>query len=199
MKKLKKSKKSILEFILFVFMIYLFIVLGTKDYGHDVPDNIRFATEYQNVSKNNVFVYKTDKEILDVLENQTGIIFLGFPSNRWSSYYAKYLNDIALEENIEEIHYYDFLKDRRMNTKTYQKIVEKVKSYLYSSDTLEFDLNAPTIIVVKEGMILYFDNEMHNLIGEIKAEDYFTDYRENVIKTNLREAIRKLKGEEKNE
>ena len=195
MKKLKKSK-NIIKLILFVGMLYLFIYLGTKDYHLDVADNIRFASEYKDISKNNLYKYINENEALELLNGKTGILFLGFSSNIWSHYYADYLNEMASFHNLKEIYYYDFYKDRQLNNKTYQKIVQKLDSYLISSDTNKKELSAPTVVMIKNGEIVYFDNEILYLTGDIKPEEYFTDYRKNLIRMNFDKAILAMLGEE---
>ena len=42
-----------------------------------VTDASKFKEEYSNVSEDNVFVYRTDKEVIDILKHGTGIVYLG--------------------------------------------------------------------------------------------------------------------------
>lgn len=191
-----KNKRNVIKLILFCIMIYLFAYLGTKEYQTDVVDNIRFSSEYKDISKNNVFVYLNENKVLEILNGKSGILFMGFPSNIWSHYYAEYLNEVAINNHIEEIYYYDFRKDRNLNNNTYTNIVNKLKEYLTFDDIGNMDLSAPTIVIVKNGEILYFDDEITYIKGEIRPEDYFTDYRKNLVKTNFDLAIKSFKGSE---
>lgn len=191
-----KNKRNVIKLILFCVMIYLFAYLGTKEYQTDVVDNIRFSSEYKDISKNNVFVYLNENKVLEILNGKSGILFMGFPSNIWSHYYAEYLNEVAINNHIEEIYYYDFRKDRNLNNNTYTNIVNKLKEYLTFDDIGNMDLSAPTIVIVKNGEILYFDDEITYIKGEIRPEDYFTDYRKNLVKTNFDLAIKSFKGSE---
>ena len=70
--------------------------------------------------------------------------------------------------------------------------MNKLKEYLTFNDSGNTNLSAPTIVIVKNGEILYFDNEISNLKGEMKPEDYFTDYRKNLLKSNMDNAIKTL-------
>lgn len=177
-------------------MIYLFVYLGTKDYQLNVTDNVRFSSEYKDISKNNLFVYANENKVLEILNGKSGILFMGFPSNIWSHYYAEYLNEVSINNNLEEIYYYNFLKDRNLNNKTYNGIVSKLKEYLTFDDLGNIDLFAPTIVVVKNGEVLYFEDEISNIKGETRPEDYFTEERKNLIKENLNRAIKSFKGSE---
>lgn len=194
MKWFLKNKKNMIKFVLFCIMIYLFAYLGTKDYQLDVTDNVRFSNEYKDISKNNLFVYANENKVLEILNGKSGILFMGFPSNIWSHYYAEYLNEVSIQNNVEEIYYYNFLKDRNLNNKTYNAIVSRLKEYLTFDDLGNIDLSAPTIVVVKNGEVLYFENEITEIKGEIRPEDYFTEERKNLIKENLDRAIMAFKG-----
>ncbi len=194
----KKLIKNILCFLAFAIMIYLFILFGTKDYSVKIEDNVRFAQEYKDISKNNVFVYTNGHEILNILNGKSGIIFMGFPSNEWSHYYADYLNEIALLNDIDKIYYYDFKKDRELNNTTYVNIVNKLKDYLYITDTNYVDLFAPSIWIIKDGKVIFTDSEVYTISATMTPKEYFTDYKKNLFMSTLDNAIKEYlnQGEE---
>ena len=189
----KKVKKGI-QFLLFIGMIYAFIYLGTKEYITQVTDNIRFSNDYKDISKNNVYKYVGEHEVLEILNGKSGILFLGFPSNIWSHYYADYLNEVAINNNIEAIYYYDFKRDRSMNNVTYNSIVQKLAEYMIADDTGNKDLFAPTILIIKNGKILYFEDEILYLKGDISPEDYFTEMKKREVKEQFDMAIKNYLG-----
>jgi hypothetical protein len=194
------KKESILKngikLIIFIVMIILFIYFGTKDYEVKVTDNIKFSNEYKDISKNNIFVYAKEQEILDIFNNKSGIIFMGFSSNIWSHYYADYLNQIAILNGIDKIYYYDFKSDRELYNTTYASIVNKLVDYLEISDVGKRSINAPTIVIVKNGEIIYFDDEVTDIKGNVNPEDYFTDYKKNLLMANLDNAIKEYLRDE---
>ena len=100
-----------------------------------------------DASKNNLYVYANENKILDILNGKSGILFMGFPSNIWSHYYAEYLNEVALRYEIKEIYYYNFSKDRQMNNNVYNTIVNKLKEHLSFDDNGNMDLSAPTVVI----------------------------------------------------
>lgn len=194
---MKKNKliKKIISLICLVVMTYLFIYFGTQDYSVKITDNVKFSNEYKDIKKNNVFSYAKEHEILDILNNGSGVIFMGFPSNIWSHYYADYLNEMAIINDIEKVYYYDFKKDRSMDNQTYLNIVKKLSAYLTSDDLDNMDISAPTIAVVKDGNIIYFDDEVNTIKGSVTPEEYFTDYKKNLFMANIDNALKELKGE----
>ena len=176
-------------------MLSLFIYFGTKDFASDIKDNVRFANEYKDISKDNLYIYCKAEEILRLLDRDSGVIFLGFPDNIWSHYYAEYLNDVAISEEIDKIYYYDFERDRSIRSNKYESIVIKLKNYLIASDTNHYSLNAPTILIVKNGNVIYFNDDIQTIRGDVNPEDYFTEYKQNYLKSEITNAIKLYKGE----
>ena len=179
---MKKKKKrmplfqKIFYIISFVFLITSFIFLGTRDFStpkKNLSDSESFAEEYK-ISSNNLFVYKSSKEILDILSSGNGIIFMGYPENSWSKKIASLLNESASQNAIEEIYYYNFKKDRSNNTKNYQEIAKVLKKYLLVVENDSPQLYAPIVFVVKNGEILFYDDETSFVRGEDKFENYWT-------------------------
>ncbi len=136
--------------------------------------------EYLKVSlkENNPVQIKTDEEILDVLENGTGVIYFGFNSCPWCRSLVETLVETFDEAKLENLYYVD-VKDIRstfevkkkkvVNTKegteAYYGILEKLDEYLTEYkitsgkkdyDTKEKRLYAPTVVVVKDGEIVGF-------------------------------------------
>ena len=131
---MNKKVKLILQGILFVVIIVGFIYIGTRDFNKEVVvDNERFDADYVNVSKDNVFKYANAVEVYQALKGNA-IIFMGYPANVWSGYYANILNEAAKDAGIKEILYYDFYEDRENRNGTYQSIVLSLTNYLVTLD-----------------------------------------------------------------
>ena len=126
---------------LVIMLIIAFAVLGALGiyyfFGKSEvePTNNKFSDEYTLVGEDNVFVTKTASEIIDVLENGTGIVFFGFPECPWCQHYVQYLNEAAKNNKVKEIYYYNIKEDRANNTKNYQKIVSILKDKLLTDDS----------------------------------------------------------------
>ncbi len=174
---MNKKVKRILQGLLFILIIVGFIYVGTREFKTDVVvDNERFDQEYQNVSKDNVFKYVNAVEVYTALK-EDAIIFMGYPSNEWSGYYANILNEAAKASGIKEILYYDFYTDRENKNATYQSIVLSLSNYLVTLDDGTQNLHAPTLVMVKDGNVFAFDNETAFMKGNMKPEDYWNEYR----------------------
>lgn len=157
-------------------------------------DAIKFKGEYTKVSDDNVFVYRDMEEIIKILENGRGIVYLGFPECPWCQAYVPYLNDVAKEVGISKIYYYNILNDRKEETDNYKKILELLGEYVEYNDEGNKRIYAPTVIFVDNGKILGMDSETaKDTKGFEKPEDYWTDEEVKDLKTRLRNLAEQVK------
>lgn len=184
---MNKDVKKVFQGILFILIIIAFIYIGTRDFSDKIDvDNVKFDSEYSNVDKDNVFVYVTATDVYSKLKNGSAIIFMGFPENEWTGYYANILNQAAKESGIKEIMYYNFLEDRTNKNGTYQSIVLKLSNYMTTKDDGTKDIYAPTLIVIKNGEILAYDNETAFNIGNVLPNEYWNEYRKGLKLNNFK-------------
>ena len=183
---MNKKVKLILQGILFVAIIVGFIYIGTRDFNKEVVvDNERFDADYVNVSKDNVFKYANAVEVYQALKGNA-IIFMGYPANVWSGYYANILNEAAKDAGIKEILYYDFYEDRENRNGTYQSIVLSLTNYLVTLDDGTEEIYAPTLVIVKNGKVIAFDNETSFTKGNITPEVYWDEYQSGIKYNNFK-------------
>ena len=114
------KKKILLSVIVVAIVIISGVVLIKVLNRQDESDAIKFAKEY-NITEDNIFVYKNAEEIIKILENGTGVVYLGFPECPWCRAYVPMLNEIAKENHFDKIYYYNILKDRKENTEIFKR------------------------------------------------------------------------------
>ena len=183
---MNKKVKLILQGILFVAIIVGFIYIGTRDFNKEVVvDNERFDADYVNVSKDNVFKYANAVEVYQALKGNA-IIFMGYPANVWSGYYANILNEAAKDAGIKEILYYDFYEDRENRNGTSQSIVFSLTNYLVTLDDGTEEIYAPTLVIVKNGKVIAFDNETAFTKGNITPDVYWDEYQSGIKYNNFK-------------
>ena len=85
------------------------------------------------------------------------------------------LNDAAKKSNIETIYYYDFLADREKKSVNYTKIVNYIKDYLKKDDKGEVNLVAPSVIVFKDNIVIYYDAETSLTASSITPNQYWQE------------------------
>ena len=136
-----------------------------------VTDSMKFSEEYNEVAKDNVFVYRNIDEIINILEKGTGIVYLGFPECPWCQRYVKYLNEVAVDMGVEKIYYYNIHEDRKNNTEKYQKIVSILDSYLQNDEEGNKRIYVPSVIAIKKGNKELADS-MNKVLGGMTEADF---------------------------
>ena len=183
--------KKIKYIVLGVLVIVLCLLVCFFIKKDKVSDNIKFSKEYTSISEDNIFVYRSKEEIINILEHGTGIVYLGFPECPWCEAYVVLLNEIAKNEGIEKIYYYNIREDRDDNTKFYQKVVSILSDYLDYDEEGRKRIFVPNITFVKEGKIIFNDNET-SLISEGTPSEYWTEEKKKLFNEKLRKNINEL-------
>ena len=155
-------------------------------------DSIKFKNEYEalnengielNIDKDNPIEYADYDKILEVIENGTGIIYLGFPGCPWCRNALPVLFEAAKENGVETIYYMNILNERdsfvvedgklvyaldedgneKKGTEGYHKLLKALDKHL-NDYTVSFEgktyktgekrIYAPSVIFVRDGEIL---------------------------------------------
>ena len=184
-------KKKLLFIIPIIFAI---LITGcTKKEIEKENDGAKFAKEYETVDENNYYVYRDIDEIIKILENGTGVVYLGFPECPWCQAYVPMLNEVADIEGLEKIYYFNILEDRKENTEEYQEIVEILKDHLQYDDEGNKRIYVPAVIFVSKGEIVGFDDETsYDTKGFEKPEDYWNAEEVSELKKKLTENMNKV-------
>lgn len=186
---------AILISLVIIIIISILIFKKFENNNNNLKDNIKFKNEYKNISEDNIYTYATSKEIINILEKGTGVIYLGFPSCEWCQAYVKILNDIAKEEGIEKIYYYNIYDDRKNNTINYQKLIKILNNNLMYDDEGKKRIFVPDVYIVKEGKIIGHDNESSvGTKSDESPEKYWTDEKKDKLKIKLKMYFNELKN-----
>ena len=178
----------IISSILIAFIIYTIV---NKNFGK--TDNEKFSDEY-GITTDNVFVYRTQDEILKILQHGTGIVYLGFPECPWCKAYAKYLNETAMENDIKEILYYDIKKDRQSNNVKYKKLINLLETNLPINDEGNLYISVPYLIFIKDGKIIHTDNETAISYSNVNPTVYWNKDTIKNFKIKISNYINDYKG-----
>lgn len=182
----KYLKYGIIFFVvLALFLLVYFVFIKNND-----SDAVRFQREYTQVDKDNVFVYRDEDEIIKILKNGTGIVFLGFPECPACQAYVKMLNDVAKSEGIEKIYYYNIKNAREENTEGYKEIVELLGENLLFDEEGNRRVYVPDVTFVLDGNIVLHDNESSVLDKGVTPTEYWTDKRKENLRKKLVEGMK---------
>lgn len=193
---MKDKKINIILLIIIVVLlgVIVFLLIRNKDdnttKNNEVNYAEKFAEEYTQVEKDNVFVYSDIEEIIDILENGIGVVYLGFPECKWCQAYVKFLNEVAKDRNIDKIYYYNIREDRTNNSENYQKIVKLLEGYLQNDEDGNPRIYVPAIIFMSNGKIIGFDDETSlDTGGYSDPSDYWTEEEIADLKAKLNKII----------
>ena len=176
----KKKKMTLTQKIFyilsFIFLIAAFIYLGTKDYTPKKKEtDAQIFTKEYGITEDNVFTERDSKTILELLNSGSGVIFIGFPENKWSATIADILNESAKKMGINTIYYYNLEQDRKEHNYYYEHMIEILMPHLKVLDNEDVDIYAPTVLIVKNGEIIYYDDETSMVTGDTTVANYWTE------------------------
>lgn len=190
-KSLFKSKTQMITYMfLYVFCIALFIIIGQIDFQKDVDtESKKFHSLYNMVEEDNLYVFSDATDVLSIVDGKSGVVLMGFPTNKWMNYYASILNDVAKEVGIDKIYYYDFQNDREESNGTYETIVNKLKVYVPTDDRGIQDIQSPTVIVVKKGEVIGYFDDTSIIRGTVTPEVYYNDNQQAITYEGFKTAL----------
>lgn len=194
---MKKNTIIITITILVLIMLSIggYFILTKKDDAKTTTtnDSKKFASEYTEVSEDNVFVYRDIDEIIKIMKNGTGVVYLGFPECKWCQAYVKYLDEIAKEVGIEKIYYCNISEDRKNNTEKYQEVLSMLEGNLQFDDEGNARIYVPNVSFHIKGELIGNDYETSKDTHNLKEpKDYWTKDEVKDLKQRLTKYMKKV-------
>ena len=151
---MNKERRIILAIILALCVMFGIIAITKKSNNVNL-DAVKFKEDYEsyngqknqsgkeyrtiNIDKDNPFVYKTEDEIVTMIENkETFVVYFGFNTCPWCRSVIETLIDVSKKENIDKIYYVNVrpegvdIRDTITVKEdgTYEKTKEGTKGYI---------------------------------------------------------------------
>lgn len=142
------------------------ILVGIMTFGiyqYLKSDGEKFKAEYEalnnenvniNISKNNPIKYVTLDEVFDIIQNKTGVIYFGFPGCPWCRNMIPVLFEVAKNNNIDTIYYFNPRDIRKSDNEDYNKLKEILNEYLSEDENGQKVLYVPDVYFIKDGKIV---------------------------------------------
>lgn len=154
--------------------------------GKNSGDAARFAEEYEQVGQDNIFVYKSVEQVLDLMESGTGIVYLGYPECGWCQAYVPYLNETAREKGIREIWYCNTKEVKENDMDKYYELIALLDGHLQYTETGEQWIYVPNVSFHINGKLIGNDYETSkDTHGLTDPEDYWTEEEVRDLKQTL--------------
>ena len=160
----------------------------------NVSDAAKFKSEYPRVAANNRFVYASNKEVLNIFDGGSGVVFLGFPQCPWCQHLSEHVDRAARAEGVDKVYYLNIRDARASNNEVYQKLVKKLEPYLDKDDNGKPRIFVPDVSIVKDGKIIGRYKEESTGNDNITPDKYWTSERIERTSSQLRGFMRQLKG-----
>ena len=137
------------------------------------------ATEYDQLSEDNIFRVATAEEVFKFIEHGTGILMLGYPECPWCQRYLPMLEEIAKREGVDKIVYYDTRKSRLEDPESYAKLLDLLggeDGYPEYNNEGDLRIFVPFTAFIDHGKIIFADNETSDLDADkISPDEYWDD------------------------
>lgn len=183
---MKKAKMIFLGLLVLVLIAIIVLVIVKANNKDEKTDAMKFKEEYSEVADDNVFVYKDIDEIIDIMEDGSGVIYLGFPECPWCQAYVKYLDEVAKEMEIDEVYYYNIYEDRKNNTENYKKIVKLLSERLQKDEDGNKRVFVPNVSFHANGKLVGNNNETSLDTNGIETpSDYWTEEEVKDLRASL--------------
>ncbi len=171
-----------------LFLVIMFYITGCSVKKiEEQTDNEKFAIEY-NIKEKNPFHYSTIDEVIHLLTDESGILFLGNSDGEWSRLCVKILNEAFLKTKIENVSYLNFKIAKEDEPKKYKKLVKQITSQLPKEEKLQ----TPALFFIRNGKIESYSLDYEEITKE--NEEGYTEKEH----TKLRKKYIKLIEEYRN-
>ena len=176
---------TLLAIVIVLVGVIIFLNIKKKNEDNSITDAKKFSEEYK-ISEDNVFVYRNSDEILKIMKNGTGVVYLGFPECPWCSAYVVYLNEVAKENHLDKIYYYNILEDRKNTTEFYKEVIKLLSGNLQYDEEGNERLYVPNVSFHVKGKIIGNDYETSKDTHDLKdPKDYWTNEEISELKSTL--------------
>lgn len=143
-------------------LLILCVVLLTACSTNIYTDGAKFEREYESLNESGIVVdidtdnnikYLELSEVVDFLENKTGVIYFGFPNCPWCRNIIPILLEVAKEEGYG-VYYFNPKDVRGTDNENFKKVMSILNPYLTSNSEGVKTLYVPDVYFVKDGQIV---------------------------------------------
>lgn len=191
-----KNKILIITAVLLIIGLSTFFLINNKTeelIKEDVSDSIKFSKEYNDVPSDNVFVYRSVDEIIDIMKHGVGVVYLGYPECPWCQSYVKYLNEVAKEVGLSKIYYCNTKEVKESSYDKYQELISLLHGHLQYNDEGKEWIYVPNVSFHNNGKIIENDYETSKDTHNLKdPNEYWTEEEISELKNKLKPAMQQI-------
>ena len=186
--KVKSILRKIIYFLLFALMIVAFIVLSEK-YADNSEQRISVISDYYENTKANCYEVISGNKMISLLKSGKNIIFIGSSVSDYSRKYMEELDTIFKNLKIDKVYYYDINNDKLQENSNYYDIKELLNGYLVETDTVSNNLLSPSLYILNDGKVMYYNVETSAMKNTDTVKSYWTPEKEITFSNEITAAI----------
>lgn len=164
-------------------LILLFLTTGCSvKRADEVTDSEIFASEYA-ISKDHVFKYASISDVIELLDNGTGVVFFGNSDQEDSLNILKLFSSLVENEEIDEVFYFNPVVIRDDKTSDYDRLTELLGDNLTVTEDGDSYLEVPSIYFIKDGEIIGYNDGASKIaeVEEEKLEDFYKNLKKEYL------------------
>lgn len=185
--KVKNIIKKIIYVLLFILMIIAFILLSQK-YTKKEETSETINTYYSKITSKKFEVIKAS-QVKKLLKEGKNIIIIGNSESENSKKYIALIQETIESVILDKIYYYDLKNDKQQQNSNYYDIRDSLNGYLVKTDSGDNNLLAPSLYIVDNGQVKYYNIEGVATKSSDKVEEYWTYEKEQKFKDEIYTAI----------
>lgn len=119
----------------------------------------QITDDYEGLTGEIMVEKLTEDEVVEMLEDGTGLVMFGFPTWPWCQSLMPVLNEKANEHNVE-VGYFDIQELNTDKTDTYDLLFDEITEYL---ESIDYDMSTydkfyvPTTVTFEDGVVTDFN------------------------------------------
>lgn len=188
--KTKKIIRGFLYFIAFGLIIACFIYLGEK-YASNSKDKVLTIQDYYSELDTIDIEPISGTRFINFIKKGDDIIIIGSYTSKWSENYIEIVSEVLKEMKITKAYYYDLNNDKSQKNSNYYKIIDLLDGYLIETDGGENNILAPSLYIIDNGEIRYYNIETVAMPNTVEPDEYWTKEQIEIFKTEIKNAITK--------
>ena len=186
--KVKSILRKIIYFLLFALMIVAFIVLSEK-YADNSKQRVSVISDYYENTKADCYEVISGNKMISLLKSGKNIIFIGSSVSDYSRKYMEELDTIFKNLKIDKVYYYDINNDKSQENSNYYDIKELLNGYLVETDTVSNNLLSPSLYILNDGKVMYYNVETSAMKNTDTVKSYWTPEKEITFSNEITAAI----------
>ena len=186
--KVKSILRKIIYFFLFALMIVAFIVLSEK-YADNSKQRVSVISDYYENTKADCYEVISGNKMISLLKSGKNIIFIGSSVSDYSRKYMEELDTIFKNLKIDKVYYYDINNDKLQENSNYYDIKELLNGYLVETDTVSNNLLSPSLYILNDGKVMYYNVETSAMKNTDTVKSYWTPEKEITFSNEITAAI----------